>query len=193
MRRHDARDLDNTRQMRPVIRAVLLGIGAAVVLGGCASMSEKDCLTANWSDQAYRDGRQGYPLSRIEDHREACSKVGVVPDVALYRRGHGQGVLEYCTPPNAVAEGRSGRSYRNACPAALEGEFLAYYELGRRAFHAQQRVDDLYRESQRVQRTLDKEKNESKRRRLRNELRDLDRDLRNARDTLHYEEQRLPY
>lgn len=175
------------------VRTCLLSVGAALILSGCASMSEKDCLTASWMDQGHRDGRQGFPLSRVEDHREACSKVGVVPDVTLYRRGHGQGILEYCTPHNAVAEGRSGRSYRNACPAALEGEFLAYYELGRRAYQAQQRLDNLNRESQRVQRTLEKEKSESQRRRLRDQLRDLDRDLRNARDDLHYEERRLPF
>ena len=172
---------------------VLLSLATVLVLSGCASMSEKDCLTANWVDQGYRDGRQGYPLSRVEDHREACSKVGVVPEVALYRRGHGQGVLEYCTPRNAVSEGRDGRPYRNACPAALEGEFLAYHELGMRAYQAQQRLDSLNRESQRLQRTLNKEKSESKRKRLRSQLRDLDRNLRDARDDLHFEERRLPF
>lgn len=175
------------------VRRVFLVLGASAILGGCASMSEKECLTANWTDQGYRDGRQGFSLARVEDHREACAKVGVVPDMALYRRGHAQGVLEYCTPQNAVAEGRSGRPYRNACPAGLEGEFLAYHEAGMRAFHAQQRLDGLNRESERLQRTLAKEKNEAQRKRLRSDLRNLDRDLRSARDALHYEERRLPF
>lgn len=168
-------------------------MGLLVLLGGCASMSEKDCLHANWTDQGYRDGRQGYPLTRVEDHREACAKVGVIPDLARYRSGHARGVLEYCTPGTAVAEGRSGRPYRNACPASLEGEFLDYHQMGMRVYHAQQRVDTLNRESGQLQRTLDKEKNETKRRRLRNDLKDLDRRLRDARDALHYEERRLTF
>lgn len=168
-------------------------IGLALLLGGCASMSEKDCLHANWFDQGYRDGRQGYPLTRVEDHREACGKIGIVPDTMNYRNGHGRGVLEYCTPQNAVVEGRAGRPYRNVCPAALEREFLTNHQLGMRVYQAQQRLESLNRDSQRLQRTLDKEKSESKRRRLRNDLRDLDRRLNDARDELYYEERRLAY
>lgn len=172
---------------------VAWNIGLAVLLAGCASMSEKECLHADWSAQGYRDGRQGYALSRVEDHREACAKVGIVPDIASYRAGHGQGVLLYCTVQNAVAQGRAGRPYRNACPAALEGDFLAYHQLGMRVYHAQQHLDNLNRQSQQLQRKLDKEKNEAKRRSLRNELRDLDRRLRDARDELSYEERRLTF
>lgn len=176
-----------------MIRRLLFVLGLILLLSGCASMSEKECLVADWHDQGHRDGRQGFPLSRVEDHRDACAKVGVAPDVTQYRGGHAQGVLEYCTPQNAVAQGRSGRHYRNACPAALEGEFLAYHAMGRRAYQAQQRVDDLYRQSQQLQRTLEKEKNEAHRRRLRGELRSLDQRLRQARDQLHHEERRLPF
>lgn len=168
-------------------------IGLALVLAGCASMSEKECLHADWSAQGYRDGRQGYALTRIEDHRDACAKVGIVPDIGLYRSGHAQGVIEYCTVQNAVVEGRSGRPYRNACPPDLEADFLAYHQRGMRVYHAQQRLDNLNRQSQQLQRTMDKEKNETKRRGLRNELRELDRRLRDARAELSYEERRLTF
>lgn len=173
------------------ILCALSGLGLALLLSACASMSEKECLYASWHDQGYRDGRQGYPLSRIHDHQDACARVGIEPDTGNYRDGHEKGVLEYCTPQHAVAEGRSGRPYRNACPAALESEFLSYHQSGMRVYRAQQHVDSLNRESQRLQRTMDKEKNEVKRRRLRSELRELDRRLRDARDDLHHAERRL--
>lgn len=170
----------------------LFGSGLAVLaLGACASMSEKDCLTADWADQGYRDGRDGYPLSRVEDHREACAKVGVLPDVLRYRAGREEGLREYCTPANAIREGRLGRSYRNACPARIESMFLSYHAQGYRAYEAQQRVDSLDRELQRTQRALDKAKHEGQRRRLRAELRELDRDLSRARSELRDEERRL--
>lgn len=154
-------------------------------------MSEQECLTANWYDQGYRDGVQGYPLARVEDHREACAKVGVVPQTQDYRRGHQKGVLEYCTPENAVAEGRRGRPYRNVCPAALESRFRINHERGLRVYHSQKRVDELDRESRRLEHAIDREKDDAKRRRLRRELRDLDRRLRDARDALRTEERLL--
>lgn len=170
---------------------VLFVSAVALILTACASMSEKECLSANWKDQGYRDGRAGQPLIRLEDHREACAKVGVTPDVEQYRAGRDVGVLEYCAPANAVREGRLGRSYRNACPMNLERSFLAYYERGYRAYEAQQRVETLNREMQRIQRVLEKEKNESRRRELRRELRHLDNRLLRARNELHDEETRL--
>lgn len=176
---------------RRVCKAVVIGLGVSLVLSSCASMSEKECLTVSWTDQGYRDGRQGYPMARVEDHREACVKVGVIPDITQYRAGHDRGVLEYCTPDNAVSEGRLGRPYRQACPVSLEGQFLAYHERGMRVYRAQQQIDRLHRQSQQQQRVLDKEKNEVKRRHLRTELREIDRRLREARDALHYEEMRL--
>jgi len=170
----------------------LFGLGLiALALGACASMSEKDCLSADWGEQGYRDGRDGHPPSRIADHGEACAKVGVTPDVLRYRAGRDEGVREYCTPANAVSEGRRGRNYRNACPARLESMFLHYRAQGYRAYQAQQRVDSLGRDLQRAQRALDKEKDEERRRRLRTELRQLDRSLSRARSDLRDEERRL--
>jgi len=172
--------------------ARLLGIGAiALLMSGCASMSEKECLTVNWTDQGYRDGRSGHPPARLEEHREACAKVGVVPDVVQYRAGRDEGVLEYCSPANAVREGRLGRGYRNACPMQLEAGFLAHHKLGYRAYQAEQRVESLNRQMQQTQRSLDKEKNDSKRRELRGKLRDLDRRLARARSELRDEERHL--
>lgn len=156
-------------------------------------MSEKECLTANWYDQGYRDGSKGWPASRVIDHREACAGVGVAPDMERYRNGHARGVLEYCTPANAVAEGRSGQPYRNVCPARLEGEFLRYYRQGQRAYEAQRRVDRLNQQSSQLEYELDKAKDADSRRRLRKELRTLDNRLQRARDDLADEDRHLPY
>lgn len=162
-----------------------------LILSGCASMSEQECLTANWFDQGYRDGRNGMPLARLADHAEACAQVGVVPERARYMSGRDRGIVEYCTPENARSEGRLGRSYRNACPAHLERDFLKNYEDGKRVYHAEQEVERLNRRSTELERSLRKEKEEATRQHLRQELRELDRDLRRARDTMRYEERRL--
>ncbi|KAA0891003.1 DUF2799 domain-containing protein [Pusillimonas sp. ANT_WB101] len=161
-------------------------------MAGCASMSEKDCLTANWQDQGYRDGRDGLPLSRIEDHREACGKVGIVPDARQYQTGRAIGIREYCTPDRALEEGRQGRPYRNACPANLERQFLQFHQAGKRIYDAEQYVDSLNSQSRQLQQQLDKEKSTSKRKQLRNELRDLDRRLQRARDDVARQASSVP-
>lgn len=184
-----------TRTPRRPLRVLGLSLGvmALFALSGCATMSEGECLTANWFDRGYKDGLHGYPASRVVDHREACSGVGIAPDITQYRKGYDQGIVQYCTPANAVAEGRAGRSYGHVCPARLEGQFLVYYRQGRIVYDVQQRVDRLNRESRQLQRELDNVKEKDARRRLRNELRDLDRRLSRARDELAEFDRRLPY
>src|SRR5690606_728480 len=171
-------------------RPALVG-ASALLLSACASMSEKECLSANWLDQGYRDGVAGRTASLLEDHREACAKVGVTPDAQQYHAGRNQGLLEYCTPANAVNEGRQGRSYRNVCPMHLERQFLANHQRGYRAYEAQQNVDRLYRDLQRAERDLNKEKDKNKRHELRQKIRHLDNRLSRARNDLHYLERQL--
>ncbi len=169
----------------------IAGVSLVALLSACASMSEKECLTANWTDQGYRDGRDGYPLSRLQDHREACSAVRVVPDSQQYQAGREVGIREYCSPANAVREGRLGRSYRNSCPMELDRSFRHYHELGYQVYSVEQRLDSLNNEMRRKQRELEKEKDDAKRNALRRELRRLDDRLAQARRDLDHEERRL--
>ena len=58
----------------------LCGLGlVALALGACASMSEKDCLSVDWADQGYRDGRDGHPPSRarsdLRDEEQRLSAI----------------------------------------------------------------------------------------------------------------------
>lgn len=165
----------------------------AMLISSCASMSKQECLTANWFDQGFRDGRTGEPVSRIEDHRQACAKVGVRPDQTLYFKGRDQGILIYCTPDNALQEGRKGRSYRNACPAHLEHQFLIYYEQGKQFYDAEQRIEKLNEQANQLEDSLKKEEDQDKRRYLRQELRDIDRQLQQAREDMRYLERRIRY
>ena len=169
-------------------------LGATVILlTGCASMSEQECLTANWLDQGFRDGRTGQPLARIGDHRKACAKVGVRPDDALYFQGRDQGIVLYCTPENALAVGRQGQPYRNACPAALEHQFLVSYEQGKQLYDAELRIEALNEDTRQLELLLRDEDDREKRRDLRQHIRDLDWERQRARDEQRYLESRLPY
>ncbi|CAM5549437.1 DUF2799 domain-containing protein [Eoetvoesiella caeni] len=161
------------------------------LLAGCASMSPEECRTANWREQGMRDGQNGQPRSYLEEHREACGKVGVTPDARSYEAGRAIGIKQYCTPANGLEEGRYGHTYRNSCPPELERAFLDRYRAGYRVYEAQRRVENLTSEQRSKQYNLDRAKDDKARDSLRRQLRDLDYSLRRARDDLYYEEQRL--
>lgn len=107
-------------------RFVLI-IACLAVLGGCASMSKKECLSANWQYQGELDGRSGLPLSTIDRHAKACAKVSVAPDEMQYVDGRERGLLYYCTADVGLAEGRRNREYQDVCPAESEPAFLESY------------------------------------------------------------------
>ncbi len=170
---------------------LLFSLTLVLALSGCASMSEEECLAADWKEQGYRDGLSGYPRSRVEEHTEACAKVAVVPDNARYQSGWNVGIREYCRPSNALSEGRRGHSYRNACPMELDPAFRTHYQVGYRVYQAEQHVNSLDSDLRRKERELEKEKDDKKRRTLRRELRDLDDRLLRARRDLHDAERRF--
>src|SRR5699024_9618337 len=87
----------------------MLAIMAIMLLSGCATMSPEQCLTADWSQRGYKDGRAGFTSNRVAKHHKACSKVGVIPNLAAYRKGYERGLAQYCTPANAVEQGRNGK------------------------------------------------------------------------------------
>ena len=165
--------------------------GLLIALSGCASMSPEECRTANWYEQGMRDGIQGQPRSYVEEHREACAEVGIVPNAALWEKGRSQGIKRYCTPENGLEEGLRGGDYRNACPPELEGAFLERYRAGHRVHEARQRVERLANDQRSKQNELDRVKDDKARDRLRQQIRDLDYRLRSAREELYYEERRL--
>lgn len=165
--------------MKNIFHLIIMA-GIMALLAACASMSEKECLSADWFEQGHLDGRNGQPPTRIIEHRKACAKVAVMPDGELYRQGWEHGIIEYCTPANGLAEGRAGRTYRNVCPAELEGEFLFSHQRGMELYEAERRVSDLQRQIDQLQRKLDKEKDSSKRRNLRRDMTYLEGQLNEA-------------
>ena len=107
---------------------------AAVILSGCATMSEDECLTVDWKTIGYEDGSRGYAADRLGSHRKACAKHGVTPDFSAYQSGHAQGVEAFCQPGRAFSYGESGGRYNGICPADMEPEFVEAYNAGHKLY-----------------------------------------------------------
>lgn len=119
-------------------RFLVVPIGAALVLTatlqGCASLSEEDCLTADWAVMGEADGQQGRPVSEINRYRRQCAQYGVVPDTQAYLEARERGLALFCTHDNGYDQGRSGAPHRLVCPAAVEPDFRRGYDLGRAVY-----------------------------------------------------------
>ena len=63
----------------------LVTIIIAMGMSGCASMSADECAVSDWNAIGYEDGAQGYTADRLGNHRKACAKHGVAPDLQAYQ------------------------------------------------------------------------------------------------------------
>lgn len=165
---------------------LFLLVFVSVGLGGCTTMSRDQCATADWYQVGYREGGDGRPRSRIEEHARSCAEAGIGVDRARYFAGHDQGVLYYCTPANGLRVGREGRTYADVCPPHLAPGFLEPYRYGQEIHRTQGRIDGLERTRRDREKKLSVAQADEDRRKLRNELSDIDQSLRRERDRLQY-------
>jgi prefoldin subunit 5 len=112
-------------------------------LSACASMSKNECLNANWKTIGYEDGSLGRAETMIQQHRKACAKVNVSPDLNQYLSGHREGVRVYCKKSTGYQLGVSGGAYANICPADLEPLFLKAYRIGQELFSIRQEISRI--------------------------------------------------
>ena len=175
----------------------LLGITLAFALGGCASLSESDCRKGDWYGIGTSDGRNGYTSNRLSHHDKACAKHGMGVNVHDYHAGHAEGLRQFCVPPRAFTLGRENGTYHRLCPADIEPDFLAAYDLGRDVHAIEQELASLEDEIESLLDEIDADKTsetarEMAEQRLRYVKKDRDRRERD-RDALLERARRLGY
>ena len=122
--------------IRIFVSAATLGM----LLQGCATMSGEECLVSDWRTIGYEDGSRGQAADRIGQHRQACAKHGISPDLAAYQAGRAKGLKEFCQPDNGFHIGSKGQTYRGVCPEDLADEFVASYRRGRHLYELENNV-----------------------------------------------------
>ncbi|CAH0533827.1 hypothetical protein VST7929_01702 [Vibrio stylophorae] len=126
-------------------RCVYLG-SALMLLSSCATMNQQECLTANWQQIGLADGANGYRISQIDAHRQACAEYGVTPDLQAYTLGYQQGLKAYCAPANGYQVGYEGKAYYGQCPEAQHAAFFAAYQNGAKHFELRSEIQRLENE-----------------------------------------------
>ena len=127
---------------------------AALVLSGCATMSEDECLMSDWHAIGYEDGSRGYTMEQFSNRRQACAKHGVTPDFQAYQSGRNEGLVSYCQPSRGYNLGVSGGTYHGVCDVALEDAYRVgqqLYSLRSNVQVANNRIYSKERELERVE------------------------------------------
>lgn len=124
--------------MRMAWMAALLTV---VGLGGCETMSQDECLTADWRAIGFEDGTSGRPPSRIADHRKACAQHGVTPDLDRWSIGYDEGLERFCTPESGFSVGVSGGSHNGVCVGARADAFMPAFLDGQRYYGVKSALD----------------------------------------------------
>jgi len=117
--------------MNPRLSRILLLALILLIPGGCATMNQSECLTADWQMIGIEDGSYGRPLSYIGNHRKSCAEYGVTPDMMRYEEGHAQGVRRFCTYRKGFQLGQKGKAFHEICPPDLVDKFRIGYQRGR--------------------------------------------------------------
>ena len=124
-------------------------------LSSCASLSKEECLNAQWYDIGYSDGTSGAQLSRLSEHREACSEYHITPNNSEYKKGREQGLLLYCQAENGLDVGLSGATYYRVCPKETDYLFYKNYKQGREIYNLEQEVLTMRERSNVLKKKLD--------------------------------------
>ncbi|WP_415883008.1 DUF2799 domain-containing protein [Neptuniibacter sp. QD34_54] len=187
--------------MRSLILASLF-----VILPGCASLSQEECLTGDWQGIGYRDGLQGKAEAYLAEHQSACAEYRVSLNLEDYLHGRNEGLKRYCQPDNAYRLGRQGATYAYVCPVELEGAFIAKYQQGREVYQQEKAVKSLeadIRKNKAAQKKLKDQiiktetklvaegKSRSERQRLLDDLKDMEQRLPNLKAELFRMELKL--
>ena len=153
-------------------------------LTGCATMTAQECKVANWGEVGLRDGLAGAALPVLNDRVKDCAEAQVPVDTPRYLQGRDQGLLQYCRIENAVPLGLDGKSYNGVCPVAVEGEFRRRFQVGREVHVARNELRSLESRLSVAEERLRSAASDDDRRHFRDALRNLDADMRRARDHL---------
>ena len=138
----------------------LLAAALAVAsLAGCASMSKKECMVADWQDVGIRDGANGRPEEYLIQHSTACAKVGVTPDRDRWLQGRERGLERFCVPHRAYQAGESGGSFDVGMCRGFDQDRLAdAYEKGHEVNVRAGELAAIDDEIRSIHATLDNEK-----------------------------------
>jgi hypothetical protein len=122
---------------------ILILMALTLVSAGCTHLQltkpEPTCNTVDWWEAGRTDGVAGLPVDRLKSYDCPANP----SQVDLYTNGREAGLVDYCSPAQALANGRAGNPYLHVCPENLEPAFLTNYKTGQRIRQLEVENSDL--------------------------------------------------
>ena len=170
----------------------LILLAGMLILAGCATLDKEECIRGDWRELGVKDGVNGEPAARIEEHRKACAEHGIRPDERLYMAGRGEGLKEYCRIDNAFQSGLKGKPYKGVCPGDIDLRFSRYNSAAYAVYKTRKEIESKNSSISSKQSRLESRKTSDKDRvNIRGEIRRLESDLDRLRSDLRDQERRL--
>ena len=150
----------------------------SLALAGCESMTVSECQVADWGRVGFADAAQGVGENRLAAYAEDCGKAGIQPNSQAYRRGWDAGILRFCTAGNGWREGVQGHGSKAAVCQGQPGyeEFARYLAAGLQVHRTNESMQQNSAQASRLQKRLEASGNDDEKKRLREELRGIDRE-----------------
>lgn len=127
---------------------------ALLGLTACSTMTQKECLVANWSDLGFADGASGYTMTFFNERAGDCAKHGIAANRQAYLQARQAGLKTYCTKDKGYEQGYNGRPYHGVCQGKSANRFLSGYNKGKRIYDQKSQVDSLERDIRYAERDI---------------------------------------
>jgi hypothetical protein len=165
-----------------------------LALAGCETMTVSECQVADWQRVGFDDGARGEHHSRLAAHSESCAKAGIRPQPQAYRQGWDNGIARFCTASNGWREGLQGNTSKaGVCNGQWGDEsFRRYLEAGLQVRRTQGELQRNDWQLRSLQKQLEEAINDDRKRRLREDMRALDRDQSHLRNQLRRQQMLAP-
>jgi len=148
---------------------------ASLTLTGCAMMSEKECLNADWYALGLQDGTDGKNLGYFSQRLQACSEHKVAANKSQYLKGHAQGLVSFCNYETGLQQGEYGHTYEGVCQGSAKDEFMRGYQLGMKTYQLTQTYQSYQNQLVQIDEEIAEHKEEVER--LRQELKQLNKSV----------------
>ena len=116
---------------------------APLMFVGCATMNRSECQNADWRMIGMEDGVKGRAPDYVGQHRQACAKYNVTPDLTQYRKGQEEGIRQFCCAAKGFELGQKNIKYNGVCPPDLEPLFLENYNRGSQLRMMAAEIDEM--------------------------------------------------
>ena len=177
-----------------MIQLKFLALASIVALAGCETMTISECQVADWRRVGFDDGARGESDRRLAAHTESCAKAGIRPQPQAYRRGWDDGIERFCTAANGWREGLQGNASQAGVCRGQSGyePFSRYLEAGLQVHRTQGELRQNDAQLRRLQKQLEEATNDDRKRRLREDMRSLDREQYQWRNQLRQQQMLAP-